>query len=79
METFDGGVTWDTIYLSEQKGEYCWKISFPSEQQGFISIQRNVKDGRFYYLHTTDGGKTWKEKEYVDEYYYVQGVWVYKR
>jgi len=70
----DGGTTWDTIYLSEQKGEYPWKFSFPTREKGFISIQRNVRDGRFYHLQTEDGGKTWKEVEHSPGYYYVQGI-----
>ena len=74
LETFDGGMTWDTIYVSKQKGEYCWKVSFPTENRGFISIQRNLEDGYSYCLQTEDGGKTWFENVYTDEYYYVQGV-----
>lgn len=74
LETLDGGTTWDTIYLSEQIGEYPWKFAFPSKDKGFISIQRNVRNGRFYHLQTTDGGKTWKEVEHTPNYYYVQGI-----
>lgn len=74
LETFDGGATWDTLHLSEQIGEYPWKVSFPTEKRGFISIQRNVRDGEFYVLQTEDGGKTWFENEYVDSYFYVQGI-----
>lgn len=74
LETFDGGITWDTAYLSKQKGEYCWKASFPTREKGFISIQRNVDDGDFYCLQTNDGGKTWIENIYETEDYYVQGV-----
>lgn len=74
LETFDGGMTWDTAYISPQKGEYCWKFSFPTPEIGFISIQRNVRKGRFYHLQTTDGGKTWKEVEHTSRYYYVQGI-----
>ena len=74
LETFDGGVTWDTAYISKQKGEYCWKASFPTRTKGFISIQRNVDDGNFYCLQTNDGGKTWFENIYETEDYYVQGV-----
>jgi len=74
LETLDGGRTWDTIYLSEQKGEYPWKFSFPTREKGFISIQRNANDGRFYHLQTKDGGKTWKEVEHSPTDYYVQGI-----
>ena len=74
LETFDGGSTWDTIFISAQKGEYCWKVAFPTEQNGFISIQRNVKDGQVYVLQTKDGGKSWFANEYFDKYDYVQGI-----
>ena len=74
LETHDGGTNWDTVYISEQKGEYCWKFSFPTKDIGFISIQRNVKEGRFYHLQTTDGGQTWKEVEHSPGPYYVQGI-----
>jgi len=74
LETFDGGATWDTLYISKQKGEYCWKVSFPTTQKGFISIQRNVDDGYFYVLETNDGGESWKENIYIDEPDYVQGI-----
>ena len=74
LETFDGGATWDTMYVSKQKGEYCWKVSYPSEKRGFISIQRNVEDGYTYCLQTEDGGKTWFENFVTEGQYYVQGV-----
>jgi len=74
LETFDGGASWDTIFMSPQKGEYCWKVAFPDEQNGFISIQRNVKDGQVYVLQTKDGGKSWFANEYFDKYDYVQGI-----
>lgn len=74
LETFDGGTTWDTMYISKQTGEYCWKTSFPNEQRGFISIQRNDREGYTYCLQTEDGGKNWFENVFIKGYYYVQGV-----
>jgi photosystem II stability/assembly factor-like uncharacterized protein len=74
LETLDGGENWDTVYLSEQIGEYPWKFAFPTKEKGFISIQRNVRNGSFYHLQTTDGGKNWKEVEHSPNYYYVQGI-----
>lgn len=74
LETFDGGTSWDTIFVSPQKGEYCWKVNFPSAQRGFISIQRNAKGGYTYVLETFDGGKSWQEKKIQKGKYYVQGV-----
>ncbi len=74
LETFDGGVNWDTIYVSANPGEYCWKVAFPSDSLGFISIQKNIQEGPCYVLQTKDGGKNWFVNEYVDDYYYVQGI-----
>jgi len=74
LETKDGGISWDTTYMSTQIGEYPWKFSFPTRERGFISIQRNVKNGTYYHLETTDGGKTWKEIIHSKDYYYVQGI-----
>ena len=74
LETFDGRSTWDTIYVSRQKGKYCWKVVFPTKMNGFISIQRNAREGQVYVLQTKDGGKTWFENQYSDKYDYVQGI-----
>ena len=74
LATEDGGTHWDTVYLSEQVGEYPWKFAFPTPETGYVSIQRNVRDGRFYHLQTTDGGRTWREVEHTPEPYYVQGI-----
>ncbi|MEL6866357.1 MAG: hypothetical protein AAFP19_18175 [Bacteroidota bacterium] len=74
LETYDGGQSWDTIYQSQQKGEYCWKISFPSKEIGYISVQRNLRDGRFYCLKSTDGGRTWMEKDFAKKRYLAQGI-----
>ncbi len=74
LETLDGGMSWDTIYLSEQIGEYPWKFAFPNEKEGYISIQRNIREGRFYHLQTKDGGRTWEEVVHSPDYYYVQGI-----
>ncbi|MEM9820317.1 MAG: hypothetical protein AAF985_04570 [Bacteroidota bacterium] len=74
LSTQDGGTSWDTVYISQQKGEYLWKIAFPSPQIGYISVQRNNKDGICYFLKTVDGGQTWMEKEYADGHYFAQGI-----
>lgn len=74
LKTEDGGINWDTVYVSEQKSEWCWKASFVSDKIGFVSVQRNVKDGRFYLLKTSDGGNTWEEIEFTKKNYFVQGI-----
>lgn len=74
LSTEDGGDSWDTLYVSSQKGEYAWKVSFPSRQVGYVSVQRNVDGGRYYFLKTTDGGKSWKEMDFTTDKYFVQGI-----
>ena len=74
LETVDGGTSWDTVYMSQQIGEYPWKFAFPTRDRGYISIQRNVRDGDFYHLQTKDGGKNWEEVIHSKDYYYVQGI-----
>jgi len=74
LKTRDGGISWDTVYLSEQIGEYPWKFAFTSDQKGFISVQRNIKTGKFYHLQTEDSGDSWREVIHSPDYYYVQGI-----
>ncbi|MGB3466986.1 MAG: hypothetical protein WBA74_17025 [Cyclobacteriaceae bacterium] len=76
LSTSDGGVTWDTVHITSQKNEWCWKISFPTRETGYISVQHNEEKGKFYFLKTLDGGKTWVEKEFEkpDADYFVQAI-----
>ena len=74
LSTNDGGETWTKLFESSQKGEYCWKVVFPTRKVGYVSIQRNVDDGKFHFLKTEDRGKTWKEKVYVEKHYFTQGI-----
>ena len=74
LGTKDGGETWMKVFESSQKGEYCWKVVFPTKKTGYVSIQRNVDDGKFHFLKTKDGGKTWEEKVYAKKHYFTQGI-----
>ena len=74
LSTNDGGSTWNEVFRSSQAGEYCWKIVFPTEQIGYISVQRNIDEGNFYFLKTVDGGRNWKEQKYADKHYFTQGI-----
>lgn len=57
--TTNGGDTWNRIFTSTHQNEWCWKISFPTRNDGFISLQ-TFSDSVFF-LKTTNGGSTWKE------------------
>jgi photosystem II stability/assembly factor-like uncharacterized protein len=69
LSTSDGGATWQTRYNSTRPGgEWCWKISFPTRLQGFVSIERQDLLAPRYIAFTTDGGMTWGEIRFVDDY-----------
>lgn len=73
LRTTDGGFSWDTVYVSSRDGEWCWKITFPSRNVGYISLQRNI-GSPVNFLKTTDGGTTWFEKQFFPSAYFVQGI-----
>jgi photosystem II stability/assembly factor-like uncharacterized protein len=73
LKTVNGGETWEEVYVSEREGEWCWKISFPSKQTGYVSLQRNI-GFPVNLIKTTDGGNTWFEKQVFDRAYFVQGI-----
>lgn len=60
LHTKDGGNSWENVYESQTAGKWCWKISFPSREVGYVSTQGATGDG--VVLKTTDGGLTWQEK-----------------
>jgi len=71
--TVDGGQTWEKRITTSRVGEWCWKVSFPSRQVGYASLQRD-RLSPIYFLKTIDGGKTWQEKLFFNDYYFVQGL-----
>ena len=67
--TSDGGNTWETRYRTNRTNEWCWKISFPTSNVGYVSIE-----GSDFFLKTTDGGITWQEKRLTNNLTRQQGV-----
>lgn len=57
--TDDGGATWTERYAGTAKGQWAWKISFPTSRVGYIAIQALASPR--VVLKTTDGGITWSE------------------
>jgi photosystem II stability/assembly factor-like uncharacterized protein len=61
-QTTDGGANWTDSYVGQPDspvdGEWCWKISFPSREVGYISIEQDRGNSRI--LKTTDRGVTWQ-------------------
>lgn len=60
MHTGDGGNSFDTVFSSKTKTSLCWKMSFPSNDVGYVAVQ-DTTFGPGTFAKTTDGGKSWVE------------------
>lgn len=71
IATDDGGATWREVYQSTRPFELTWKLSFPSRDVGYCTIQSYNPDrsasARFV-AKTTNGGTTWTELKMVDDH-----------
>lgn len=70
LKTSDGGKSWKKVYQSNRSFETTWKVSFPTEKIGYLTIQSynpdpNVKQQRV--AKTLDGGNTWTEINLVED------------
>lgn len=70
LKTIDGGKTWKKVFQSNRPFETTWKVSFPSEKVGYVTIQSynpdpNVKQQRV--AKTIDGGETWIEINLIED------------
>ena len=66
LRTLDGGNTWEKVFessLSDQaRAEWGWKISFPTDRVGYVSVEYNSGGApTAKLLKTEDGGATWRE------------------
>ncbi|HEX8516759.1 MAG TPA: hypothetical protein VF868_11205 [Bacteroidia bacterium] len=58
LRTVDGGDNWTIVHTSAHPKEIGWKVSFPSANTGYVSLQSFRPSGAQYFLKTTDGGLT---------------------
>lgn len=58
LRTEDGGVTWRPVWSGDTRREWGWKITFPTPEIGFVSLESENETQRM--LHTTDRGRTWQ-------------------
>jgi photosystem II stability/assembly factor-like uncharacterized protein len=72
LGTEDGGRSWREIFRSREPMELAWKIDFPSERTGYVSIL--AYDSTSSFLKTEDGGRTWQEHPLVEGPYQAKGV-----
>jgi photosystem II stability/assembly factor-like uncharacterized protein len=71
LATDDGGTTWREVYRSTRPFEITWKLSFPTEETGYCTLQSYDPDtsakARFV-LKTSDGGQSWWEVPLVSDH-----------
>lgn len=72
LYTSNGGDNWTNVYTSLNTGQNCWKISFPTENIGYVSLERFGSP--VYYLKTTNKGMSWKENQFLNLNYVEQGI-----
>jgi photosystem II stability/assembly factor-like uncharacterized protein len=71
LATEDGGATWTQVYRSTRPFETTWKLSFPTPDTGYCTIQSYNPDptaSQRFVAKTTDGGRTWSEVPLVDDH-----------
>ena len=63
--TSDGGENWVTRITTTNTGQWGWKISFPSSDTGYVSLEKSGGVGGFsYFLKSTNGGENWQELKF---------------
>jgi photosystem II stability/assembly factor-like uncharacterized protein len=70
LTTSDGGSTWTKAYQSARPFELTWKISFPTRDVGYVTIQSYNPDpaaSERFVAKTTDAGKTWTEIPLIND------------
>ncbi|WP_412067114.1 T9SS type A sorting domain-containing protein [Rubrivirga sp. IMCC43871] len=62
IETRDGGSTWTVRHtVASVTPGWGWKLSFPTPEVGYMSVEKYDNDPDAMILKTTDGGATWAE------------------
>jgi len=70
--TGDGGNSWDTSYITANNNQWCWKITFPTKNVGYVSLEPSMT--LCYFLKTTNGGSNWEEKPFLNSLYDEEGI-----
>jgi photosystem II stability/assembly factor-like uncharacterized protein len=71
LRTDDGGVTWKKVYESSRPYELTWKLSFPTRDTGYVTIQSynpDVAASARFVAKSQDGGRTWREIPLIDKH-----------
>lgn len=63
-KTTDGGNTWTPVVTTTVNCCYFWKMSWPTPDVGYVSLQKNpTSSDSIVFYKTTDGGNTWVPNE----------------
>jgi photosystem II stability/assembly factor-like uncharacterized protein len=57
--TTNGGLSWDVMASARVTNSYFWKMSWPTTNVGYVSLQQNSAYSSFVFYKTIDGGQTW--------------------
>jgi photosystem II stability/assembly factor-like uncharacterized protein/pimeloyl-ACP methyl ester carboxylesterase len=71
LRTTDGGKTWKKVYESKRPYETTWKMSFPTNEIGYATIQSYNPDtsvSQQRIIQTRDGGIHWQEVALVNNH-----------
>lgn len=71
LRTEDGGRTWSEVFRGGRPFELTWKISFPTPDVGYVTLQSYDPDttkSRRHFAKSTDGGRTWSELPLIDSH-----------
>jgi len=67
LRTTNGGLSWSVVYRSARPFENCWKMSFPTRNIGYATIQSyDENNPKQKIIKTTNGGRSWREISLVD-------------
>jgi photosystem II stability/assembly factor-like uncharacterized protein len=73
--TSDGGENWVTRFTTQNIAQWGWKISFPTKDTGYVSLEKSGSvGGLVYFLKTTNGGEHWQELRFNNTYLDEEGV-----
>jgi hypothetical protein len=59
-KTTDGGQTWTPQVTTSVQACYFWKMTWPSSNIGYCSLQQNGSYNTVIYYKTIDGGNSWQ-------------------
>lgn len=73
--TSDGGETWENRMTTQNTGQWGWKISFPTKDTGYVSLEKSgTVGGMVYFLKTTNGGANWQELKFNNTMLDEEGI-----